>query len=111
MSDNYDGPALAQKILRQQAEIERLRARLAEAERDAERLNWLDSMKYMGYGLISDDNGHYAVSVTGIQNVPMTDEPCDIQTTFFVEAAEWKDSARDAIDAAMRAPDSAGPNS
>jgi len=45
MSDNYDGPQLAQKILRQQAEIEQLRqmvrdaaTALNEEERENERL-------------------------------------------------------------------------
>ncbi len=31
MSTNYDGPQMAQKIMRQQVEIERLRRELAEA--------------------------------------------------------------------------------
>ena len=36
MSDNYDGPQLAQKIIRQQAEIERLRGFAEYVTRDAE---------------------------------------------------------------------------
>ncbi len=32
MSDNYDGPAMARTILRRDAEIKRLRQRIADAE-------------------------------------------------------------------------------
>ena len=69
---------------------------------DKERLDWLQKKVETGAcpGLINDDNGHWAVSFDGIQNVPDTD-PCDIQTTFFVFARDWKDSIREAIDHAI----------
>ena len=66
---------------------------------DSERLDWLE-MQY-GYGLISDDNDHWAVADTGMNNTPMTDAACDIQTTFFIETECWRNSVREAIDAAM----------
>jgi hypothetical protein len=68
---------------------------------DTELLDWLDKMKHLGFGLINDDNGHWAVSGSGMQNCPMGDEPEDIQTTFFVEAGKWKNSVREAIQAAI----------
>ncbi|HEV8364578.1 MAG TPA: hypothetical protein VGQ52_13770 [Gemmatimonadaceae bacterium] len=48
-------------------------------------------------GIINDDNGHWAVSDSGIQNVPMDDGPADINTTFFVTADQWKPTIREAI--------------
>lgn len=65
---------------------------------DTDRLDWLAEQD--GAAIISDDNGHWAVSFTGMQNVPVGDEPCDIDTTFFIEAREWHGSVREAIDAA-----------
>ena len=66
---------------------------------DTERLNWLEQQ--FGCGLISDDNDHWAFSGSGVQNVPSGDEPEDIYTSFMVEATEWHNSIREAIDAAM----------
>lgn len=51
-----------------------------------------------GCGLISDDAGNWAVSTSGMQNVPMN-PPQDISTSFFVEAAEWKPTIREALQA------------
>lgn len=65
---------------------------------DTERLNWL--AKHNGCNLISDDNGRWAVSTSGIQQVPAT-EPKDMMVASFVEADEWKLSIREAIDYAM----------
>jgi hypothetical protein len=65
---------------------------------DTERLDWLSTQD--GYALVSDDGGRWAVVTDGMQNVP-DDEPADIQTMFFIEAAKWKPSVREAIDAAI----------
>ncbi len=67
---------------------------------DKERLNWLG--KTYGAGLISDDAGRWAVTVSGMQNVPDPDKASDISTLFFVEAQEWKGSIRKAIDFAIK---------
>lgn len=69
------------------------------ARTDTERLDWLEQQ--FGCGLISDDNDHWAFSGSGTQNVPSGEEPEDIMTTFFVEAGEWRNTIREAIDAAM----------
>ena len=61
---------------------------------DAKRLYWLEGNQF---SLISDDAGRWACTATGIQNVP-EESPTDIHTTFFIEALEWKDSIREAID-------------
>ena len=50
-------------------------------------------------GVINDDNGHWAVTDDGMQDVSWGDSPMSIATTFFVEAARWKDTVRQAIDA------------
>lgn len=62
---------------------------------------WLivDKMEKEGYcpALLSDDNGHWAFATDGIQNVPLGEEPEDIETTFFVPKNRWADSAPLAI--------------
>jgi len=52
-------------------------------------------------GLINDDNGHWALSFTGIQEVNFGDEPSDLNTTFFVEKHEWKPTIKEAVIAAL----------
>jgi hypothetical protein len=48
-------------------------------------------------GLVNDDNGNWAVSASGMQNVVCGDEPSDVETTFFIEAKDWKPTLREAI--------------
>jgi hypothetical protein len=67
--------------------------------KDTNRLNWLEANE--AFALINDDNGHWACVSDGMQNVPMSKQACDIQTTFFVEANRWHDDIREAIDFAM----------
>jgi len=67
--------------------------------RDKSRLDWLESV--CGSGLISDDAGRWAVSDGGIQNMPNPDSPIDISTVFTVDKKDWRNSIREAIDAAM----------
>jgi len=47
--------------------------------------------------LLNDDNGHWAVTSDGFQNVVYGDEPSDIDTSFFVKAEEWKNTPREAL--------------
>lgn len=70
---------------------------------DADRLNWLEREAKQGAcpGLVSDDNGHWAVSFVCFQDIA-TGGPKDVSTTFFVTAKEWKRTVRAAIDAAMK---------
>jgi hypothetical protein len=67
---------------------------------DKQLLDGLDRMVRKGScpGLINDDNGHWAVSEAGIQNV-VTGAPKDVQTTFFISAKQWRRSVRAAINA------------
>ena len=67
---------------------------------DKERIDWLEAKASDGScpGLINDDNGHWALSFEGTQNCPVGDGVEDILTYFFVDAKDWKDSVRDAID-------------
>ena len=72
---------------------------------DTERIDWLIKAASEGDcpALISDDNGHWAVSSTGVQSVPAgDDEPQFISTTFLVEEGEWFDDPRAAIDEYIR---------
>jgi hypothetical protein len=47
--------------------------------------------------LINDDNGHWAVTSEGYQNVIMRDELEDVESNFFIEAKEWKNTPREAL--------------
>ena len=67
-----------------------------------ELFDWLS--KQDGMALVNDDFGHWAVATSGMQNVPRN-PPDDIQTTFFIEKAEWKDSIEEAIKYAMQEQD------
>lgn len=79
-----------------QAELSRLRA-------DAARLDWLGLPRNEGAALLGDDFGRWAVSGSGMQNIPDNPSiPSDINTSFFVSADDWKSSPREAIDAAMQ---------
>ena len=75
---------------------------LEEARADSRRLDAMQEM--YGSGVLSDDRGHWVVSDSGMQNVPLEDGPQDIATTFFIEAEKWRPSIREAIDAALSQP-------
>lgn len=65
---------------------------------DTQRLNWLEANS--GFAVVSDDFGNWAVTASGMQNIPET-IPGDLETTFWIEAKEWKKSIREAIDFAI----------
>ena len=46
--------------------------------------------------LINDDAGHWAISESGAQEV-IYDEPNDLNTTFFIEKKDWKNTVREAV--------------
>jgi len=46
--------------------------------------------------LINDDAGHWAISESGFQPVVM-DEPIEMDTTFFIEKEDWKNTVREAV--------------
>lgn len=46
--------------------------------------------------LLNDDNGHWAVTADGYQNV-VTGRPKNLVTQFFVEAKQWKSTPRKAL--------------
>lgn len=54
------------------------------------RLGWCPNLLY-------DDNGHWAVSADGYQNAAWKDEPIDIETHFYIEAEDWKNSPKEAL--------------
>lgn len=68
---------------------------------DAELLDWLE--KKDGYGLISDDEGRWAVSASGTQNLPDGSGAFDFSGEFFVERDDWRPTIREAIIAAIQA--------
>jgi hypothetical protein len=74
---------------------------------DTELLDALEALVNRGCcpGIINDDNGHWAVTGDGMQNVVCGDEPQDVQTTFFVEAAQWRKTIREAIEVFVNAAD------
>lgn len=76
-----------------------LRAALA----DAERLSFIEDAANSGttLSLVSDDNGHWAVSDSGFN--PVSELPDDMMIGVFVAKADWCDSPRAAIDHAIAA--------
>ena len=70
---------------------------------DTELLDWLEDQVKHGAcpGIINDDDGQWAVSFEGFQNVPMK-TPADISTTFFVEKKDWCKTIRAAIIKAIK---------
>lgn len=48
--------------------------------------------------LLNDDNGHWAVTGDGYQNVVTGDLPLNVETHFYVEAQYWKDTPREALE-------------
>lgn len=59
----------------------------------------LESLSDLGAspGLFHDDNGHWAVSFGGFQQVPFGDDPEDLSITCFVEKGYWQKTIREAI--------------
>jgi hypothetical protein len=54
--------------------------------------------------VVNDDFGNWAVSFSGYQNIPeKPGEPSDIQSSFFIEAKEWKKTIREAFIYALTA--------
>lgn len=47
--------------------------------------------------LLYDDNGNWAVTDEGFQNIAHGDEPIDIETHFFIKAELWKPTPREAL--------------
>ena len=48
--------------------------------------------------VIYDDNGHFAVSADGMQEIPVEEEKGTIGLTTIVEKEQWKDSPREALE-------------
>lgn len=67
---------------------------------DTELLDWLETNSG-GYALVSDDNGHWACTNAGTQNVCTGKKASDVMATFYIEKKEWKKSIREAIKSVM----------
>jgi len=52
--------------------------------------------------LVYDDNGHWALTFDGIQQVPLGDEAISLTMVHFVEKEWWTDSPEAAISNAMQ---------
>lgn len=76
---------------------EKIKQRITSREINCEQ--GLEDLAKIGYcpNLMNDDNGHWAVKFDGFQNVPMGDEPDDIQSTCWIEKKCWKDSIYEAL--------------
>lgn len=59
----------------------------------------MEQLSHLGWcpNLLYDDNGHWAVSADGYQNVVSGDVPEDIETHFYIEAEDWKNSPKEAL--------------
>ena len=73
---------------------------------DTELIDWLG--KRYGASLVSDDNGLWAVSLTGTASIEdikepnryITDGPINWEGVAWVEREQWKGSIREAIESA-----------
>lgn len=67
----------------------------------------LESLAEIGFSpiLFNDDNGHWAISFDGMQNIPYGNDPEDIATTCFIEKDKWKPSIYEAIIHALESED------
>jgi hypothetical protein len=52
--------------------------------------------------LVFDDNGHWALTMEGIQTMTDSDDPVDVNMTMHVQAAQWRDTIPDAVHAAIK---------
>jgi len=80
--------------------IVQLERELAEAKRDAERIDWMEKRYASGFvpALVVDDEGKWAYTEDGISSLGSgCREVCAL-----VMPEEWRNSAREAIDAAMK---------
>lgn len=59
----------------------------------------MEQLSHLGWcpNLLYDDNGHWAVSSDGYQNVVYGDKPEDVETHFYIEAEDWKNSPKEAL--------------
>ena len=66
---------------------------------DTQLLDGLEALVDKGEcpAVLNDDNGHWAVSGTGMQTICSDGGPYDIKTSFYVAKDQWKPSIRDAI--------------
>jgi len=67
---------------------------------DKQIIKWLEA--HQGCALVSDDDGRWAVSASGFQNVT-AGKAADVQTTFFIAKKEWRTSIKKAVEAAAKA--------
>jgi len=65
---------------------------------DKELLDWLDKEAF-DIALVNDDDGHWAVSNGGWQNVRVKGVP--LKATFFIEDSDFYKTARKALSVAM----------
>jgi len=59
----------------------------------------MQQLSYLGWcpNLLNDDNGYWAVTGEGFQNVVIGDEPSNVNLNFFVQAKEWKSTPKEAL--------------
>ena len=63
----------------------------------------LTTLSILGYApnLLYDDNGMWALSFDGMQEVVYGDEPIDLSMSFYVEKKQWQKTIREANDYAL----------
>jgi len=60
------------------------------------------ALSEIGYcpNLLNDDNGYWAVTFDGMQNIRQTDDE-DYTGSFYIEAKYWKETIREALIVAL----------
>ena len=75
---------------------------IKELEKDRARLDWLEAQGN-GLGVVHDDQSQWAVAMNGMQSIRSlsSESPAPLDTTYFVEGEAFRNTIREAIDAAM----------
>lgn len=68
---------------------------------DTDRLDWLEG-KGNGVALIHDDNSHWTVEGTGMQNIIEDGGPFNLSTSYFCKKKNFRPTIRQAIDLAIK---------
>lgn len=64
-----------------------------------ELIEWVEEK--FGMSIVSDDDGRWACTTDGFQNVPESDGAFDLSTSFFIKKDQFRNSIREAIELAM----------
>jgi hypothetical protein len=77
--------------------LKKIKKRFKSGKLNFEKTMELLSKKGFSPSLVHDDNGHWAISGDGIQNIPTENKTQDVSLTVFVELKKWKKTIKKAM--------------